>query len=40
MAIWLQPLFPVKIAAKTAFETQDGFFGEIRTLSAVGGASG
>ncbi len=31
-AIWLQPLFSVVIKSKATFETQDGFFGEIRTM--------
>jgi len=30
--IWLQPLFPVEIKPKNTFETQDGFFGEFRTM--------
>ncbi len=31
-AIWFQPLSPVEIKAGAQFETQDGFYGEIRTL--------
>ena len=32
-AIWLQPLFPVAMHPKTQFETEDGYFGEIRTVT-------
>lgn len=32
IAIWLQPLFEVEIKPKNSFETQDGYFGEIRTV--------
>jgi uncharacterized protein YndB with AHSA1/START domain len=31
-AIWLKPLFPVSIRTGAPFETEDGFFGEIRTI--------
>lgn len=31
--IWLSPLAPIKLRPGTAFETKDGFFGEIRTLT-------
>lgn len=33
IAIWLQPLFEVEIKPKNTFETQDGYFGEIRTVA-------
>jgi hypothetical protein len=33
MAIWLQPLFEVEIKPKSSFETQDGYFGDIRTVT-------
>lgn len=33
IAVWLQPLFDVEIKAKNTFETQDGYFGEIRTVA-------
>lgn len=33
IAIWLQPLFEVEIKPKSMFETQDGYFGEIRTVA-------
>jgi uncharacterized protein YndB with AHSA1/START domain len=33
VALWLQPLFPVAIEVGAQFETEDGFFGEIRTLT-------
>jgi hypothetical protein len=33
MAIWLQPLFEVELKPKSTFETQDGYFGEIRTMT-------
>jgi hypothetical protein len=32
VAIWLQPLFEVELKPKKMFETQDGYFGEIRTV--------
>ncbi|MFL5814327.1 MAG: DUF4287 domain-containing protein [Bdellovibrionia bacterium] len=32
IAIWLQPLFEIAIKPKCMFETQDGYFGEIRTV--------
>jgi hypothetical protein len=34
MAIWLRPLSPVAIAPQTPFETKDGYFGEIRTVTS------
>jgi uncharacterized protein YndB with AHSA1/START domain len=34
MALWLQPLAPVRLKAKNFFETRDGYFGEIRTLKS------
>ena len=32
-AVWLKPLDPLSIEPKVAFETSDGFFGEIRTIA-------
>ncbi len=32
VSIWMKPLFPVKIKIASHFETEDGFFGEIRTI--------
>ncbi len=32
LAVWMQPLSPVKVQTGVPFETTDGFFGEIRTL--------
>lgn len=34
MALWLRPLSPVTLKAGNAFETEDGYFGEMRTLLA------
>ncbi len=34
MKIWLRPLWPIKIKAGQSFETEDGYYGEIRTLKA------
>lgn len=31
-AAWLKPLYPVTLAPGHAFETSDGFFGEVRTM--------
>jgi uncharacterized protein YndB with AHSA1/START domain len=32
IALWLKPLSPVSLKAGRQFETEDGFFGEIRTI--------
>ena len=32
LAVWLRPLDPFRFKAKQTFETEDGFFGEVRTL--------
>lgn len=32
MKLWLKPLYPVAVKAGSQFETEDGFFGEFRTL--------
>lgn len=34
LARWLRPLGPLKLAPKTPFETEDGYFGEVRTVAA------
>lgn len=31
-AVWLKPLDPISIEPKATFETEDGFYGEIRTM--------
>lgn len=31
-AVWLKPLSPFKFKTKNVFETEDGFYGEIRTM--------
>jgi hypothetical protein len=35
-ALWLKPLSPVTFVGGATFETEDGFFGEIRTLKSPG----
>lgn len=34
MKLWLKPLWPLKIKAGQSFETEDGYYGEIRTMKA------
>jgi hypothetical protein len=36
LAVWLRPLFEVRVKPKTQFETEDGFFGEFRTMRGTG----
>ncbi|MES2965272.1 MAG: hypothetical protein V4760_15405 [Bdellovibrionota bacterium] len=31
-AAWLKPLDPISVEAKATFETEDGYFGELRTM--------